>query len=282
MAQYAQSGNLVTESREIATSETWASQSDWEAYQERNNVEIANGSLQLAEAPDIPDSEADQKLAHRWLLDDVNSIVVDLIGSADGSNNGVTSVAGDYAGGSAGDGNGADNDIVADLNGFGSEMSGGFAVAWTMETEEGGTDKHLFGHWDVPGRFTAYINEDSDFNNSDGAVSFTILDNNSDQLNVSSTSQNINDGGKYRIVVNVPDPSQNDIEVWVNQTDHTDETSRNDNPSDFTDLFNEFAMFAVYDGNETIRHTETVLDDICLYDDSLTSAEIGSYNNPWI
>ena len=49
MTEYNESGNLVTDSREIATSETWASQSDWEEYQEKNDIEIDGDTIKLAE-----------------------------------------------------------------------------------------------------------------------------------------------------------------------------------------------------------------------------------------
>ena len=56
--EYEESGSLVTDKREIATGETWESQSDWEAYQSINNVEIENGIISLStfEPSLIPDS----------------------------------------------------------------------------------------------------------------------------------------------------------------------------------------------------------------------------------
>lgn len=49
---YYTEGTLTTDTREIAVSETWDSQSDWEAYQSASQVEITSGVVQLASIPD--------------------------------------------------------------------------------------------------------------------------------------------------------------------------------------------------------------------------------------
>ena len=46
---FASEGNLVTDSREVTTSETWSTQLDWEAFQESNDIDIDNGVLKLSE-----------------------------------------------------------------------------------------------------------------------------------------------------------------------------------------------------------------------------------------
>ncbi|WLW38176.1 hypothetical protein [Halorubrum spindle-shaped virus-BLv25] len=43
-------GTLVTDEREIAISETWETQTDWEAYQSISGIEITNGIIQLEES----------------------------------------------------------------------------------------------------------------------------------------------------------------------------------------------------------------------------------------
>lgn len=54
---YASQGTLTTDKREIGESETWETQTDWEAYQSISDVEISNGSLILSEPlpPDYND-----------------------------------------------------------------------------------------------------------------------------------------------------------------------------------------------------------------------------------
>ena len=61
MTEYEDSGNILTDKREIATSETWESQTDWEAYQSINNIEIENGiiSLSTSDAAAIPENVVD-------------------------------------------------------------------------------------------------------------------------------------------------------------------------------------------------------------------------------
>ncbi len=91
-------------------------------------------------------SEADAKLAHRWRLDDVNGTITDSVGSADGTNNGVTSAPGDWIGGSAGDGGSGDNYIeTTTLGGYGSNMADDFAVAFTIQTTDVGFLTQPFG-----------------------------------------------------------------------------------------------------------------------------------------
>lgn len=46
---FSSEGTLVTDSRQIAISETWETQTDWEAYQSISGLEITNGVIQLSE-----------------------------------------------------------------------------------------------------------------------------------------------------------------------------------------------------------------------------------------
>ena len=72
-----------------------------------------NGMLRL-QTLSPPNTEADDKLLHRWAITEVDGTLEDSIGSADGTNNGITEVKGDYAGGIAGDGgSGSDYNVGA-------------------------------------------------------------------------------------------------------------------------------------------------------------------------
>lgn len=75
------SGSLLTDRRETAISETWETQTDWEAYQSISSIEITNGTLQLAEVT-IPDGDI-----HRYTFEDntSSSTLEDSIGTQDGS-----------------------------------------------------------------------------------------------------------------------------------------------------------------------------------------------------
>lgn len=46
---FSSNGTLTTDQRTVNDSETWETQSDWEAYQSKNNTEVVNGSVQLSE-----------------------------------------------------------------------------------------------------------------------------------------------------------------------------------------------------------------------------------------
>lgn len=58
---YQTNGSLTTDKRVVDDTTTWDTQSHWEAYQSKNNVELVNGSVQLADA--IPDSAIDRFVA---------------------------------------------------------------------------------------------------------------------------------------------------------------------------------------------------------------------------
>lgn len=47
---YVSEGTLTTDKREVAISETWDSDTDWNAYQSKSGIEVVSGTLQLAES----------------------------------------------------------------------------------------------------------------------------------------------------------------------------------------------------------------------------------------
>lgn len=53
---YPPSGNLQTNYRQIAVSETWDTDSDWNANQSISNITVSGGSIQLTETATIPGS----------------------------------------------------------------------------------------------------------------------------------------------------------------------------------------------------------------------------------
>ena len=268
--------------------------SELERWQSRQG-EIVNaharvgGELRELVIPSaIRDSEANQKLLHRWVLDDVNGTVEDSVGTADGANNGVTSVSGDYAGGSAGDGDGVDDFIeTTPWGSFGSDMPNGFSIAFSVDSlsaasvflgvRNSGSDET--GLWasstatgdpEPPEDVPSLVYRSQGSSSERGAV---------------WGATNLTDGGPYRVVFNVPGTDVSNWEVWVNQTDDTDgnATGSDGEPTNPADFDTEVAQFAWKDGEDgSINdHTDGVLDDICVFGDSLTQSEIGSYQNPW-
>lgn len=84
MTEYESSGELTTDKRSVATSETWETQTDWEAYQSKDSIRINSGVLELDYA--IPPS-----VEHYWPVDEGSgSTIADNEGSIDGSINGST------------------------------------------------------------------------------------------------------------------------------------------------------------------------------------------------
>lgn len=83
---FSSSGSLTTDKREIAVSGTWDTQTEWDAYQSKNNVVINNGILQLADVS-IPTNG----LIHRYKFNDTTdgTVAVDSEGTRDGTINGA-------------------------------------------------------------------------------------------------------------------------------------------------------------------------------------------------
>ena len=225
----------------------------------------------------IPDSEADQKLAHRWLLGDDDGAldVSDSEGGADGTNNGVSPVEGDYADGVAGEGDGSSYIETSSLGSFGGDMTNDFAIALTIETTDNGC--YFLGHEnDDRTRLTVGIGEFV----SDDRLEFYIQDSDTNSERVESDSQ-FNDGSKHRVVFNKTGNSASDFEIWVDQSEvgvSVDVSQGFNNPSDFDDAV---ALFAVNIQGSISNNHNGIQDDICIFGDSLTSTEIQSYDNPW-
>ena len=220
----------------------------------------------------IPDSEADQKLAHRWVLDDVNGTVVDSGGDADGDVNGVSSVDGDWAGGSAGEGDGVDDNILLP-SGVIPDLSSDFAVALSFQTDVS-EEVH----------FASSFQDDSDLRfrlrSQDGVINMQLRV--TDTADV-ETSNKFNDGNEYRLVINKISNDESNWEIWINQSE---ESVSNPNTSfgegDGGNFTQDLPMFAESDNDEDLEsHFEGIIDDFCIYDDSLTQSEIESYQNPW-
>ena len=229
----------------------------------------------------IPDSEANQKLLHRWLLDDVNGNVDDSEGNADGTNNGVVSVSGSFVGGSAGAGDGSSAHIdTSPLGTFGSNMSSNFAVAFSIKADNITSENRLLGVGNSGDDTFLFIQTGVKGPAADGAIEFAIRDASDNEIAV-FTDSTFDDNREFRVVCNKTGNAASDMEVYVNQNieQTTVESGESfSNPSDF-DV--NFFLFAVNNGGSLLQPANVILDDICLFNDSLTQAEIESYQNPW-
>lgn len=235
----------------------------------------------LSEALGIPESEADNKLAHRWVLDDVNGTVVDTKGDSDGTNNGVISADGDFAGGSAGAGDGVDDfiDVGADIS-FQDVFADDGAVAFTVETEANVSEECVMGA--DPGRGSgqqARIGFGI-IDGSDGELEFFSRDLDGDDRGV--TTDATFGSGIHRVVVNITGSGATDVDFWVDQSEESITVNRDDGgANDFGTLSEPMSLFAFNRDGDNEQFLDGILDDVCLFDEQLTGTEIQSYNNPF-
>jgi hypothetical protein len=233
----------------------------------------------------IPDSEADQKLVHRYALDDVNGTVADSVADADATNNGVVSVSGDYAGGSAGDGDGAGDYIAlpSDISTWFAGLNDGAALALTIDNlttdgdvsygqQDSGTEFHRIGT-DLRGEATGKIGFDVRNRGDSGDL----------ELTYAADDTTVTDGDPYRVVFNWPSGiDDGNVEIWINQSSETVTVLRSSNGIGdlFTPSNNPF-LFAWNVEGSAEENQDTVIDDVCYFGESLTQSEIESYQNPW-
>lgn len=244
-----------------------------------DGVVLEDGKLLLP--AQVLEPESNEKLSHRWVFDNIDEAVEDLEGNAEGSNDGIQSVEGDWVGGSAGDGRGIDGHIsTIPLEDLLFDRESPHAVAFSIQFSDTSDDSALVGvsssSTDI---WQAYVNEDGDFNHDPGNIGFMIRDGGGDSLTVHA-SEDLSDGQPYRIVINVLDPANNNIEIWINQSEYTN-IVREENPSNMSSVSEEMAMFSRNNGGTIDQHSDVILDDICIFNESLSQSEIEEYQNPW-
>ena len=91
MAPFETSGTLTTDKRTVNDTTTWDTQTEWEAYQSKDGIEINNGVLELAQL-----SVVDSAVA-RWAAtnyDEVNDVWVDDVGGFDLTGGSATLLSG--------------------------------------------------------------------------------------------------------------------------------------------------------------------------------------------
>lgn len=226
----------------------------------------------------IPDSEADSKLAHRWYFGETDPFV-DQIGSDDATNNGTTEVTGSWVDGAAREGDGSDDYVDhTTLGSFGSDMdnSDGFALALSVETSK--ADGSLFGTYNDDSA-TAL---EASWRDTTGSV-FYIRD---EDINTGEFEwpdyEDFEDGSPHRIVYNIPDLSDvSTWEIWADQSNQSVSVVTDESPDNTADFQYAFTIFASNLRGSIERHADTILDDICIFNQSLTNSEIESYTNPW-
>jgi len=222
----------------------------------------------------IPDSEANQKLAHRYYLSTLDDgIAEDAIGDENGTNNGVASVQGDWVDGEAGDGDASSYINHGTLGSYGSNMQPG-AIVFSFQWQN--SDNSHFLGTDVNQNLQIAIGHDIA---ASGELYLDLKDNNGkrDKLRTDSSSSTLTNGNPHRIVMNFPGTDASNYGFWIDQTEVSTIVDKNQGASmeDFTQNVYSFAK------NGGPNATDNIIDDLCLFDDSLTETEIKSYSNPW-
>ena len=233
-------------------------------------------NLSSIEFSAIPDSEADQKLVHRWVLDDLNGSVEDFVGSADGTNNGVTSVSGDYVGGAAGEGDGVDDHILTSTWGsWWSDNQHDHAVAFTIDGTP--SDGNVIGHTDDNGENQYHVGF-GNFPANDEQLSIFIRGSSSD-----SVTMEVDDviSTPARVVLNRTGSADTDFKFWVNQSDPPQTYTNTQGMASASAFDKPVALFGKNRSDGVTDHLGAIVDDICIYDSQLTQSEIESYDNPW-
>lgn len=227
----------------------------------------------------IPESEADSKIVHRWILNDINGTVEDAVGNDDGAVNGVTSVDGAWAGGRAGDGDGSSDYISTGTWGsFGSNTTGEFAIAFSFSTTTTNTISRFMGTSMSDNQVFSVALQDRTDN---GQMEIRLRDADNDDINA-YTNNTFNDGGQYRIVAQKTGSGSASFEFWINQSQEAMTVVNDQDYNNVSDFPVGIPLFARnVEGGGVDSNINATMNDVCVFNDSLTQTEIQSYTNPW-
>lgn len=233
----------------------------------------------------IPASEADQKLIHRWYLSEASAPFIDQVGTADSTSvTGTTQVTGGYVDDAARDGDGVDDYIsTTTLGDFGGTVreGGDFAYAFTIVPSNVTDDCRLCGV------------ANSSFGNgqlseirlarggNSGEIKFREHDANDNRMTVRTGTGLMTNGEPYRIVCNAVGNDASNWEIYVNQTDETLTADDNGGLSNCENWNYDYTLFADNSTGTREFFADVVIDDFCIFNDSLTPSEAQSYTNPW-
>ena len=243
----------------------------------------SRAGLMSVAADDIPDSEADQKLIHRWVMDEgEGTIVEDTVGDEDGTIQGnVDWTSGNFIEETALDSPGGSGDLVefGTLGDFGSNMASDFAVAYTIVLDDANGEGLMWNRLDSGTELNISLGGSSGVS-TDTPV-FGFRDDTEDRVYANST-ESIADGEPRRIVCNKTGNSASDLEIWINKTE-TAEVNRDEgvDTSELSNFDQDLPLFARNIQGSLGEWIDCVIDDVCFFNDSLTQSEIESYDNPW-
>lgn len=217
---------------------------------------------------------------HRWTFSEGSgSTAVDTIGNADMTLNGVSWESGTWFDDYAGRGDGTDDHgDPGSLGDFGSSMSTDFAIAFTIQTTDTGWP---FG-WSDGDWPTNYYGCNVDLIASN-KIAFAIQDSVNDLRDRIYSSTDINDGNKYRVLWNKKGADATDWELWVNGSE-VSVVDQADGATDTIDFNGSFSFWARNDGGTIDQHINAALDNIILFDDSVSESDVQNdyEEQPWV
>jgi len=216
----------------------------------------------------LPDS-----VIHHWKFDEGSGgAVADNIGDADGSVNGPSWVSGNFEGGSALEADGTDDHVsTTTLGNFGSNMSSDFAVSFTIKSPNDG-DGWVMGMQNDATDFDTGDQTHFSVRNDDGQIRWEISDEDN-EIGRARHESDINDNEPHRVVINKSGNTHNDVLIYIDTIEDTSvfNTSSWDT---FNNFEFDFPFFAFIDDDGLDRYGNFILDDILIFNDSLTSTEI--------
>jgi len=234
----------------------------------------------------IPDSEAGQKLIHRWYLSEDSGPFVDQIGSANVTDNGTTQKSGDWVDGEARQGDGASAYLESSTmwGSFGSQLSDPHAFAFSIQTTQGSQTIAMSQDNGNGERFRTGLNVRSATDS--GKPSVTYRGSNGNVL-TAQAEQTINDGNPHRVVINKLGNTGSDaVEIYIDGSAVSTTIVEDQGFAGMGD-FVEPPRMLVWENLSTggsgafNGYLDGSLDDPCVYNDSLTSTEATSYDPPW-
>jgi hypothetical protein len=227
----------------------------------------------------IPDSEANQKLVHRWYLSEDTAPFVDQIGNDDGENNGTVQVTGNWAGGAARESNGTGYITTGTLGNFGSLLDSDVAVAYSIQTTD--SQATVLGLRESDNTtFLLNIGDGAFSRGTTGGHPSVLLSDTATNLMTVEADTAINDGNPHRVVMNKTGSGASSVEWYVDGS-ATTTTIHDSSFTSIDDFQIAVKLFAENKQGSERSIINAIEDDICFFDQSLTSTEATSYNAPF-
>lgn len=219
-----------------------------------------------------------------WPMDEGSgSTVADNEGTHDGAWNGSGWTSGTWIGDYALDGDGTDDYIDTTSWGtFGSQMDTDIAIAMTFQSSASNQYDRLcrVDNSADSMRLNLALNSSA----GGGEVFFQIHDSSGNNTTVETSTGGFNDGSPHRVVFNKTANSASGFGIWVDNTDMSTSTVSDQGVGTVSD-FDEIVPFMCRNNSGTIEDFHDVLlDDIVVYQTSLTSTEISDdyARQPWV